>query len=161
MKKAFFILIPLLVVIFYGQLFAAEWTSSTCVVFDNIKLQSNVERTVIKVTAVSDGSAGTVTISGDCLGKVQGARLEQIVVDPEGTLTAAPNFTITDVSGGILLDTDDCTNTLHITNTVLLGDTAATTNGYDFPIIMGSMQLGLDDIGDANDKAYIYFYLRK
>lgn len=161
MKRVFIILIALLAIVFYGQVFAAEWASSSCAVTDHIKLQNGEERMVIKVTAVSDGSAGTVTISGECLVKVQGSRLEQIVVDPEGTLVAAANFTITDTSGGVLLDTDDCTNTLHITNTVLLGDTAATTNGYDYPIIMGSMQLGLDDIGDLNATAYIYFYLQK
>ena len=161
MKKAFVILITLLAIIFSGNLFAAEWSSSTCGIFYYTRFGSEVERVVLKVTAVSDGSAGTVTISGDCLSIAQGSQLMQIVVDPEGTLTAAANFTITDFSGGVILDTDDCTNTLHITNTVVLGDTAATTKGDDYPVIMGSMQLGLDDIGDADDTAYIYLYLTK
>jgi hypothetical protein len=139
----------------------AEWSSSTCAEFNQTRLETGKAHTVLRITAVSDGSAGTITLSGECLYAISGAQLTQVVVDPDGTLTAAANFEMRDASGGLIFNTDDCTNSLHITNTVVLGDTSKTTGGDDYPWFMGATVLTMDDIGDANDTAYIYLYLSR
>lgn len=162
MKKFGLTLVPLLLaLVICGYLFGAEWSNSTCSVLSKTQLDNGVERVVLKVTAVGDNSAGTVTLAGACLSEAQGAALVQIAIDPTGTLTAPANFTVVDVSGATLLDTDSCTNTPHVTNTVVLGDTEATMKGYDPPVVMGSLQLSIDDIGTVGATADIYLYLEK
>lgn len=158
MKKILLSII-LLIILAFSTVHAAEWTNSTCETYT--VPQGNNTMYIVKLTAVSDGSAGTVTLDSDfseCKSALDGSWFMQLVVDPTGTLTAAPNVVITDETGGTLLDTDDLTTALTTSATIATNETNASIDGTNPPLVFGKLIFTFDDFGDAADSVVIWIY---
>jgi hypothetical protein len=113
------------------------------------------EHSVIKIVVTVDNDAGSFTtadLSDDVEKRFRGY-MYYIAIDPEGTLTAAPQLTLTDVNGvSQFVDT----TSFHATNTVKV-----TGNSYDgqFPHVTNNCTFTFNDVGDAADSFTIFIDL--
>ena len=146
--KTLFIVLALMFV--SAPCFAA-WSVSAASVVDSYKDDVG-EHNLIKVTVVADGSSGSFT-SGDLPAVVQQDFRGYVYwwgVDPVGTLTAAPQLTMTDTYGFTQF-TD--TTSFEVTNSIKV-----TGNSYDgqYPHLSNGDVFSFNDVGDNEDSFYLY-----
>jgi len=151
--KAKTLLIAALALLLAAPCFAA-WSVSASSVVDSYKDDVG-EHNLVKLTIVSDGSSGSVdtsdltnVVSQDFRGYIY-----WIGIDPVGTLTAAPQLTITDAYGFTQFSD---TTSFHATNSIKV-----TGNSYDgqYVHVSNGDVFSFNDVGDNLDSFYLYLDL--
>jgi hypothetical protein len=147
------LLIAALVLLLAAPCFAA-WSVSASSVVDSYKDDVG-EHNLVKLTIVSDGSSGSVDTSD--LTNVVSQDFRGYVywygIDPVGTLTAAPQITVTDAYG--------FTQFTDTTSFSASANVKVTGNSYDgqYTHISNGDVFSFNDVGDAADSFYLYLDL--
>jgi hypothetical protein len=129
----------------------ASWSVSASTVVDSWSDDVG-EHSLIKITVVSDGSTGSFA-STDLISAVQmnfRGFIYWFGIDPIGTLTTAPQLTMTDAYGFTQFTN---TTSFEVTNSVKV-----TGNSYDgqYPHISAGDVFSFNDIGNAAESFYLY-----
>jgi len=151
--KAKTLLIAALVLLLAAPCFAS-WSISAASIVDRYKDDVG-EHSLVKMTVVSDGSTGSFDTDDLPAAVLQDFRgyIYWIGIDPVGTLTAAPQITITDKYG--------FTQFADTTSFSTSSSIKVTGNSYDgqYTHISDGDVFSWNDIGDNLDSFYLYLDL--